>query len=213
MAAIAHSWLAFQVLNITNKISIHLYIIWYTWYVLYSHWPYHEHEFYSLQWCHNECDGISIHQRLDVFLNRLLKSKKTSKLCITGLCEGNSSGTSEFPSQRASNIENVSIWWCHHDWWWPGYTSVMGLEIVCNTLIGCWPVSYQWCSQSIIHSILHTQIISSTIMSTSLGMNCVGNFLPMIILAILLSVWMSFFNILIVSHWWLFRLMNSIFCQ
>ena len=22
-----------------------------------------------------------------------------------------------FPSQRASNAENVSIWWRHHDWW------------------------------------------------------------------------------------------------
>ena len=42
------------------------------------------------------------------------KSKKTSKLHITGLCEGNSLVTSEFPAQRASNAENVSIWWRHH---------------------------------------------------------------------------------------------------
>ena len=40
--------------------------------------------------------------------------KKTSKLCITGLCEGNSPGTGEFPEQMASNAENVSIWWRHH---------------------------------------------------------------------------------------------------
>ena len=40
--------------------------------------------------------------------------KKTSKLRVTGLCVGNSTGTSEFPSQRASNAENVSIWWRHH---------------------------------------------------------------------------------------------------
>ena len=31
---------------------------------------------------------------------------KTSKLRVTGLCEGNSPVTSEFPAQRASNAEN-----------------------------------------------------------------------------------------------------------
>ena len=38
------------------------------------------------------------------------RSKKTSKLRVTGLCEGNSPMTSEFPAQRASDAENVSIW-------------------------------------------------------------------------------------------------------
>ena len=28
--------------------------------------------------------------------------------------EGNSLVTDKFPAQRASNAENVSIWWCHH---------------------------------------------------------------------------------------------------
>ena len=42
------------------------------------------------------------------------KSKKTSKLRVTGLCAGNSVVTSEFPAQRASNTEKVSIWWRHH---------------------------------------------------------------------------------------------------
>ena len=35
-------------------------------------------------------------------------------LCVTGLCEGNSPVTGEFPSQRASNAENASFWWSHH---------------------------------------------------------------------------------------------------
>ena len=43
------------------------------------------------------------------------RSKKTSKLRVTGLCAGNSSVTGEFHAQRASNAENVSIWWRHHD--------------------------------------------------------------------------------------------------
>ena len=41
--------------------------------------------------------------------------RKTSKLRVTGLCEGNSPVTGEFPAQRASYAENVSIWWRHHD--------------------------------------------------------------------------------------------------
>ena len=43
-----------------------------------------------------------------------LRSKKTWKLCVTVLCAGNSPVTGEFPAQRASNAENVSIWWRHH---------------------------------------------------------------------------------------------------
>ena len=40
--------------------------------------------------------------------------KKTLKLRVTGLCEGNPPVTGGFPSQRASDAENVSIWWRHH---------------------------------------------------------------------------------------------------
>ena len=70
----------------------------------------------SLQWSHNKHDGVSNHQPDDCLPNRLSRrrSKKTSKLLVTGLCVGNSPMTREFPSQRASNAENVSIWWRHH---------------------------------------------------------------------------------------------------
>ena len=70
----------------------------------------------SLRWRHNELDGVSDHQSHDCLLNRLFgrRSKKTSKLRVTGLCAGNSPGTGEFPAQKASNAENVSIWWRHH---------------------------------------------------------------------------------------------------
>ena len=52
----------------------------------------------------------------DCLLNRLFRHrwKKTSKLRVTGLCEGNSPVTGEFPTQMASNSEHVSIWWRHH---------------------------------------------------------------------------------------------------
>ena len=67
----------------------------------------------TLQWRNNERDGVSHHRRLDCLLNGLFRrrSKKTSKLRVTGLCEPNSSVTGEFPAQRASNATNVSIWW------------------------------------------------------------------------------------------------------
>ena len=42
------------------------------------------------------------------------RSKKTSKLRVTGLCAGNSPVTAELPAHMASNLENVSIWWRHH---------------------------------------------------------------------------------------------------
>ena len=32
-----------------------------------------------------------------------------------GLCAENSQVTGEFPAQKASNAENVSIWWRHHN--------------------------------------------------------------------------------------------------
>ena len=37
------------------------------------------------------------------------RSQSPTKLRVTGLCEGNSPVTGEFPAQRASNAENVSI--------------------------------------------------------------------------------------------------------
>ena len=43
------------------------------------------------------------------------RSNKSSKLRIIGLCESNPPVTAGFPSQRASNGRNVSIWWRHHD--------------------------------------------------------------------------------------------------
>ena len=70
-----------------------------------------------LQWRHNEHDGVSNHRGLDCLLNRLFRcrSKKTSKLRVTGLCDGNSLVTGEFPAQRASDAESFSIRWRHHD--------------------------------------------------------------------------------------------------
>ena len=77
----------------------------------------------SLQWPHNERDGVSNYQYHDCLLNRLFRrrSKKTPKLRVTGLSVGGFTGdrwirrTKGVPAQRASNAENVSILWRHHD--------------------------------------------------------------------------------------------------
>ena len=60
-----------------------------------------------LQWRHYEQDGVSNHQPQHWLLNRLhrRRSRKTSKLRVTDLCEGNSPVTVEFPAQRASDAK------------------------------------------------------------------------------------------------------------
>ena len=62
----------------------------------------------SLQSRHNEPDGVSNHQRLNCLLDRLFRcrSQKTSKLHVTGPCEGNPLVTGGFPSQKAIDMEN-----------------------------------------------------------------------------------------------------------
>ena len=70
----------------------------------------------SLQRRHNGRNGVTNHQPHHCLLNRLFRwrSKKTSKLRVTGLWWWNWPVTGEFPAQMASNAENVSIWWRHH---------------------------------------------------------------------------------------------------
>ena len=89
----------------------------------------------TLQWRHNGCDGFSHHQPYDCLLNRLYtcRSKKTSKLCVAGLCAGNSPVTGEFPAQMASNAENVSIWWRLMNMGIPQHHIVMYIQ---NTISG-----------------------------------------------------------------------------
>ena len=55
-----------------------------------------------ITWRHNGHDGVSNHQPRHCLLNRLFRcrSKKTSKLRVSGLCAENSPVTGEFPAQR-----------------------------------------------------------------------------------------------------------------
>ena len=92
---------------------------------------------FALQWRHNGRNCVSNHQPHDCLPNRVFRHriKKVSKLRVTGLCEGNSPVTSEFPAQRASNAENASIWWRHH-----------GFQCICL-------LSRQWDHYAWLHAI------------------------------------------------------------
>ena len=103
----------------------------------------------TLQWRHNEHDGVSNHQPCDCLFNRLLRHrwKKTSKLRVTGLCAGNSPVSGEFPAQMTSNAENVSIWWRHHEvprssLLWASF----GWHILVQSVIYGISLSLSWCS-------------------------------------------------------------------
>ena len=62
-----------------------------------------------------------------------LRSKKTSKLRHTGLCEGNSLVTGKFPAKKASNADNISIWWCHQDILWMTQKLHLRSHCLCGT--------------------------------------------------------------------------------
>ena len=103
-----------------------------------------------LQWRHDRRDSVSNHQPHDCLLNRLFgrRSKKTSKLRVTGLCAGNSPVPGEFPAQMASYAENVSIWWRHHD-----------MESMCENrglVVGC---AFICCVRNKITHVLSWQTI------------------------------------------------------
>ena len=61
----------------------------------------------TLQWRHNEQENNPNHRRLECLHHRLFRrrSKKTSKLRVTGLCAAISPVTGEFPARRSSNAE------------------------------------------------------------------------------------------------------------
>ena len=96
-------------------LTIHI-LEWAQYIMIFIQECHNQYRWLSLQWRHNRYDSVSNHQPHYCFLNRLFRhrSKKTSKPRVTDLCAGNSPEAGEFPAQRASNAENVSIWWRHH---------------------------------------------------------------------------------------------------
>ena len=83
---------------------------------------------YTLHWLHNERYGVSIYQHLHCLLSRLFKrtSKKNNKAPRHWPFQGNPPVAGGFPSRRASNAENVFIWWRHHE-----FNSSVPMELIC----------------------------------------------------------------------------------
>ena len=83
----------------TKSSDYHIYLYRFlSWSLLWLH-MFQPQSVLALQRRHNEHDDVSNHQPHDCLLHRLFRcrSKKTSKLCITGRCGGNSPLTGEFP--------------------------------------------------------------------------------------------------------------------
>ena len=74
-----------------------------------------KHKQRSLQWRLNWHDGVSNHQLKSVYSPVYSGADQGKHQSSASLAfEGNSPVTGEFSAQRASNAENVSIWWRHH---------------------------------------------------------------------------------------------------
>ena len=105
-----------------------------------------------LRWRHNGRDSVSNHQPRDCLLNPLFRcrSKKTSKRRVTGLCAGNSPGTGEFPARMASNGENVSIWWRHHEF---QGSSTAPPRLGSVLFLAATKQLYEWFNPSVCHTL------------------------------------------------------------
>ena len=70
----------------------------------------------ALQWHHNEHDDVSNHQPHRCLLKRLFKAqiKENIKAPRHWPLWGEFTSGRWIPTQRASNAENVPIWWRHH---------------------------------------------------------------------------------------------------
>ena len=100
----------------------------------------------SLHWRHNDHNGVSNHQPYGCLLNRLFRrrSKKTSKLCVTGLCVGNSPGPVNSPhkgpvTRKMFPFDDV-IMWHQQLWYWFGHPPKFLLQkgVLTHFAIGLW---------------------------------------------------------------------------
>ena len=69
-----------------------------------------------LLWRHNGHDGVSNHQPHACLLNRWFRHRWKKNIKAPRHWALWEKLTGEFPAQRSSNAENVSIGWRHHPW-------------------------------------------------------------------------------------------------
>ena len=70
-----------------------------------------------IKWRHNGWDGVSNHQPHDCILNCFFQAQIKENIIAPRHWSrvGNLPVTGEFPAQKASNADDVSIWWRHHE--------------------------------------------------------------------------------------------------
>ena len=155
MVAFISTWFSFSVAHAIWQQTIIIYI-----YATLK--EFHKRSIYvtkSLQWRNNVN-----HWRHDCLLNRLFRrrSKKTSKLRVTGLCAGNYRWPVNSP-----NAENVSFWWRHHvtEVW--GYSPTTRIPVsTIPEFASCWSkLSYcGWTKRFSWKQVMHwTHTLSSVI--------------------------------------------------
>ena len=103
------------------------------------------------KWRHNERHGVSNHRYLDCLLNRLLK-----RISKTHQSSASLAFVSGFRSQRASDGENVSLWWRHHIHGVVSWRGVVPLKKASYAELWCflWSAPEQTVEQTICHILL-----------------------------------------------------------
>ena len=121
------------------------------------------HTFIALQWRHNERDGLSNHRRRGCLLNRLFRrrSQKTSKLRVTGLCEGIQRWPVNSPHKGPVTRKMV-----------PFDDAIMECCIL-GALVQVWRVAYSVPSHYLNHSEL---IINWIPQSSEIWLKCIRRF-------------------------------------
>ena len=111
------SWSLWRHCNVANQNWV--YTKHFIWYIKkgssYSRPCFRREICLSLQWRHNECDDVSNHRRLQCLLEPFVQAQIQENIKASRHWPlENLPVTGGFPFQRASNAENVSIWWRHH---------------------------------------------------------------------------------------------------
>ena len=100
----------------------------YVWSILIDSWGQ-----FTLQWRHNDHDGVSNHQPHCCLPNLKFRrrSKKTSKLRVTGLCAGNSPGPVNSPhkgpvTRKMFPFDDVIMNWQFMSWYCKSCKDICG---------------------------------------------------------------------------------------
>ena len=114
----------------------------------------------SLQWRHNEYDGVSNHQPHDCLLNRLFRrrSKKISKLRVTGICEGDFTG----------DFEDVMYCWTTSGSYPNGVTHTWDLDAIFNCSCAAWQ-RRNWLSWKCLSSVIPLMLPKVSLIITYCG--------------------------------------------